>query len=403
MLDYERRQCYILLRLPVHSAVIIMRQVYLDYGATTPVDKRVLDAMLPYFRENFGNASSIHAFGRDARAAVERAREQVARVVRSQPEEIYFTSGGTESDNWALAGCAAANRDRGNHIVTVLTEHHAVLHTARHLARQGFDVTALPVNGDGVLEVETLAAALTEKTILVSVMHVNNEIGTVNDIGALGAVVRESGALFHTDAVQSFGKVPVDVNAMHIDLLSVSSHKIYGPKGVGALYIRTGTPVSKMIFGGSNERNRRAGTANVSSIVGFGAAAKICSREMEKERAALAALRTYFWERIQEAIPGVRLNGHPEKRLPGNLNVSFTGADGESVLLSLDLMGIAASSGAACEAGGIEPSHVIKALHLPPEYGDSAVRFTLGRYTSRDDIDYTVSALRDIVERIRNL
>jgi cysteine desulfurase len=380
-----------------------MRQVYLDYSATTPVDKRVLDQMAPYFRENFGNASSIHKYGRDAKEAIERARERIAQVIRCTPEELYFTSGGTEADNWALLGYALAHKDLGNHIITTNIEHHAVLHTAKFLEQNGFDVTYLPVNNEGILDIDSLKNAITDKTILVSVMHINNEIGTINSLEEIGAVVKETDSVFHTDAVQSFGKEPIDVNSMNIDLLSISSHKIYGPKGIGALYIRKGLKISKMIYGGSNERNMRPGTENVSAIVGFGAAAKICKKELAKEKETLTGLRNYFWGRLEKTIPDVRLNGHPEKRLPGNLNVSFKDADGESILLSLDLRGIAASSGAACAAGGIEVSPVLKALGLPPEYGDSAIRFTLGRYTSKNDIDYTVEVLKEIVERIRNL
>ncbi|KPK90304.1 cysteine desulfurase [bacterium SM23_31] len=378
-------------------------KVYLDYSASTPVDKRVLDAMLPYFREHFGNASSIHSYGREAKYALEQARENIAQVIRAQPEEIYFTSGGTESDNWALTGYCINNKNRGNHIVTNNAEHHAVINTCKFLEAQGFEVTYLPIEPDGTLNLNELKDAVTGRTLIVSIMHVNNEIGTVNDLKAIGKVVKEKGAVFHTDGAQSFGKVPIDVNTMNIDMLSMSSHKLYGPKGVGVLYIRKGTNIAKLMYGGGHERNRRSGTENIPAIVGFGTAAKICKREMEKESKTLIELRTYFWDKIQENIPDVRLNGQWEQRLPGNLNVSFKDADGESVLLSLDLHGIAVSAGSACESGSIKPSHVITALKMPPEYAKSAIRFTLGRWTTRSELDYTVSVLKDIIERVRSL
>ena len=378
-------------------------KVYLDYSASTPVDKRVLDAMLPYFREHFGNASSIHSYGRETKYALEQARENIAQVIRAQPEEIYFTSGGTESDNWALTGYCINNKNRGNHIVTNNAEHLAVINTCKFLEDQGFEVTYLPIEPDGTLNLNELKDAVTGRTLIVSIMHVNNEIGTVNDLKAIGKVVKGKGTVFHTDGVQSFGKVPIDVNTMNIDMLSMSSHKLYGPKGVGALYIRKGTNIAKLMYGGGHERNRRSGTENIPAIVGFGTAAKICKREMEKESKTLIELRTYFRDKIQENIPDVRLNGQWEQRLPGNLNVSFKDADGESVLLSLDLHGIAVSAGSACESGSIEPSHVITALKIPPEYAQSAIRFTLGRWTTRSELDYTVSVLKDIIERVRSL
>ncbi len=380
-----------------------MKQVYLDHGASTPVDKRVLEAMIPYFSGKFGNASSIHKYGRDAKDAMERSRERIAQVIRSSPEEIYFTSGGTESDNWALTGYASANRDKGNHIITVCIEHHAILHSCEVLTKQGFEVTYLPVDNDGVIDMQILKESFTDKTILVSVMHVNNEIGTINDLASIGAIVKENGAVLHTDAVQSFGKEPIDVNSMQIDMLTASSHKIYGPKGIGTLYVRDGLNLSKMIFGGSHERNMRAGTENVAAIAGFGTAAKLCRKDMDKERSFLNDLKEYFWDKMVNTIPDIRLNGHPENRVANNLSVSFANADAESILLSLDLRGIAVSSGAACAAGGIEPSHVIKALGLPKEFGNSALRFTLGRSTTRPDLDYTIDVLKEVVERIRSL
>jgi len=381
----------------------MMKQVYLDYGATTPIDKRVFEAMAPFFSERFGNASSIHGFGRSAKDGVERARERIAQVIRADPAEIYFTGSGTESDNWALKGYALANRGRGDHIITSAAEHHAVLETCDWLEESGYRVTRLPVDDYGFVSIDDVSEAVTDRTILISVMHVNNEIGTINDIQALGSFARSKGIAFHTDAVQSFGKIPVDVNSMNIDLLTASAHKIYGPKGTGMLYVRKGVQLAKYIHGGAHERGLRAGTENVPAIVGFGIAAKICRKEMKKEQASIRELYNYFRQRVVDEIPRVRLNGHPVQRLAGNLNVSFADADGESILLSMDLRGIAASSGAACTAGGIEPSHVIRLLKLPQEYGDSSVRFTLGRYTTRSDIDYTVDVLKEVVERIRGL
>lgn len=380
-----------------------MQKVYLDYSSTTPVDKRVLEAMNPYFRERFGNASSIHGYGREAKDALENAREQIARVIKALPEEIYFTGGGTESDNWALTGYCLENRRNGKHIVTINSEHHAVLNTCHALEQQGFDVTYLPVEPDGTIDLNKLNVALTDETLLISVMHVNNEIGTINDIENIGDVAKKNNVVFHCDAVQSFGKIPIDVTTSQVDMLSISAHKIYGPKGIGALYIRKDTPVGKLLHGGSHERNRRSGTENIAAAVGFGKAAELCSSKMEQEEKNLLKLRTYFWEQIQSKIPDVRMNGTESDRLPGNLNVSFRDADGESVLLSLDLHGIAASSGAACESGSIESSHVIEALNLSPEFTQSAIRFTLGRWTTKPEIDYTVLTLANIVERVRSL
>ena len=380
-----------------------MQRIYLDYSATTPVDKRVLNAMMPYFREKFGNASSIHETGRDAKEALENAREQIARIIRAAPSEIFFTGGGTESDNWALTGYCLNNKSKGNRIVTVNTEHHAVLNTCKFLESQGFEVTYLPVEPDGTIDCNKLNEAITSETLIVSIMHINNEIGTIHDISRIGEITKEKGVVFHSDAVQSFGKIPIDVSATPVDMLSISAHKIYGPKGIGALYIRKGTNTGKFMHGGSHERNQRSGTENVAAAVGFGEAAEICKAEMEQESKFLLELRSYFLEKLKKKIPETRLNGVEESRLPGNLNVSFKDADGESVLLSLDLHGISASSGAACESGSIEPSHVIEALNQPPEYSQSSIRFTLGRWTTRSEIDTTVSVLADIVERVRSL
>jgi cysteine desulfurase len=379
------------------------KRIYLDYGATTPVDKRVVNAMTPYFRGKFGNASSIHSFGREAKDGIEKARENIALLIKASPEEIYFTSGGTESDTWAISGYCNGKRKKGNHIVTCVAEHPAVLNTVGSLEKFGFTVTSVPLEPDGTISIDLLREACTDKTILISIMHVNNEIGTINDLGTVGTIAKEFDAVFHSDCVQSFGKIPIDVNAMNIDLLSISGHKIYGPMGVGALYIRKGIVLEKLMYGGSQERKKRSGSENVAGIVGFGAAAALCRSEMKVKSSKLYDLSEYFWKRIQDSIPDVKLNGPSESRLAGNLNVSFKDADGESLLLSLDLHGIAASSGSACESGSVEPSHVIKSLNLPLEYEQSALRFTLGRWTSRSEIDYTVKMLKDVVERVRTL
>lgn len=380
-----------------------MDPIYLDYSATTPIDKDVIDAMMPYFRGSFGNASSIHSYGREAREAMEGARDNLANLIKAQPEDIFFTSGGTEADNWAVVGFAQDNIDKGNHIVTAITEHAAVIKSCEYLESKGFNITYLEVDIEGNIDLDQLKNSITSKTILISLMHINNEIGLINDLEAIGAIAKDHGVVLHTDAVQSFGKIPIDVNKMNIGMLSASAHKIYGPKGIGILYKRSDVNLSKMIHGGSHEKNMRSGTENVSSIVGFGEAIKICINNMEQEELKIRELRNYFWELIQAKIPDTKLNGAMKNRLPGNLNVSFKDADGESVLLSLDLHGVAASSGSACAAGGIEPSHVIIALGLPPEYGQSAIRFTLGRYTTKDHIDYTVQVLIEVVDRIRSI
>ncbi|MCP4728166.1 MAG: cysteine desulfurase [bacterium] len=380
-----------------------MDQVYLDYSASTPVDKRVVEGMMPYFRNKYGNASSIHKFGRDAKSAIERSRSNISSLLKAIPEEIFFTSGGTESDNWAIIGYALKNKDKGKHIVTSVIEHPAVIKSCQYLETLGFEVTYIDVRPDGTLDMGKIEEAVRSDTIMLSFMHINNEIGNIYPLEEIGKIARNNNIVFHTDAVQGYGKILLDVNKMNIDLLSLSSHKIYGPKGVGALYIRKGIRVEKLIHGGSNERNMRSGTENTPGIVGLGKAAQICRKEMKKEAEILTGLRDYFWKRMQEDIPCARLNGLMENRLPGNLNTSFKDVDSESVLLSLDLHGIAVSSGSACSAGGIEPSPVIKALKLPPEYGDSAIRWTLGRFTTRDEIDYTMKILKEVVDRIGGL
>ncbi len=380
-----------------------MRRIYFDHNATTPVRPEVLEAMLPYFGERFGNASSVHTFGREARRALEDAREKVAKAINAQPSEIVFTSGGTEADNTAIKGIAHLLRDKGRHIVTSQVEHKAVLETCKYLDKEGFEVTYVPVDSTGMVHPEAVEEALREDTVLVSIMHANNEVGTINPIAKIGEICHSRGILFHTDAVQSFCKVPIDVQAMHIDLASFSAHKIYGPKGVGALYVRRGVRFTQLLHGGEHERKRRAGTENVAGIVGFGRAVELAMAERDEENRRLISLRDRLWRGIQEKVERVRLNGHPTERLPGTLNVSFEGVEGESVLLSLDMKGVAASSGSACTSGSLSPSHVLEAMGVPPELAQSAVRFSLGRSNTEEDIDYTVEILPGIVQRLREM
>lgn len=379
-----------------------VRRVYLDHAATTPVRAEVAEAMLRYMVTDFGNASSIHSFGRAAKEATEKARAQLAHLIGARPEEIVFTSGGTEADNMALRGAAAANAQRGRHIITSRIEHHAVLHTCEQLEKEGLaEVTYLPVDGQALVCPDDVARAIRPDTVLVSIMFANNEVGTIEPIGEIGRICRERGVLFHTDAVQAFGAVPINVDELGIDLLSASSHKIYGPKGIGLLYIRKGTKVRPLIFGGSQERNRRAGTSNVPGAVGFGLAAELAEREMPERMRRLTALRDRLIRGILDRIEFTRLNGHPTQRLPNNVNVSFQYVEGESILLSLDMKGIAASSGSACTSGSLEPSHVLLAMGIPPEITHGSVRMTLGIENTEQDVDYVLETLPPIVERLR--
>lgn len=380
------------------------RSIYLDHAATTCVRPEVLEAMLPYFQDKFGNASSVHGFGREARSAVDRAREQVAKAIGASPKEIYFTSGGTESDNLAIKGIARAYAEKkGKHIITSAIEHHAVLHTCDVLEAEGFEITRLPVDSMGIVRLEDLKAAIREDTVLITIMFANNEIGSVQPIEQIGAIAKEHGVLFHTDAVQAMGAETIDVQAMHIDALSMSGHKVYGPKGVGALYVRQGVQFQPQIVGGSHERNHRAGTENVPGIVGLGRALELAYEGLDAYRAHCIALRDHMIERIREEFEYVRLNGHPTKRLPGNVNFSFEYIEGESLLLMLDMRGIAASSGSACTSGSLDPSHVLLAIGLPHEIAHGSLRMTLGRCTTMEDIDYVVDSLKSIVERLREM
>lgn len=380
-----------------------MQRIYLDHSATTPVRPEVAEIMMEYMTEKFGNPSSVHSFGREAKEALEKARSQVAGLIKAQPEEITFTSGGTEADNLAIIGAAFQYADKGQHIITSAVEHHAVLHTCEHLERIGFEVTVLPVDEYGIIRVEDLRQAIRDDTILISIMHANNEVGSIQPVAEIGRLAKEKGILFHTDAVQSLGKIPVDVNEMNIDLLSGSGHKIYGPKGIGFLYIRKGVRLSPLNFGGSQEKKIRPGTENLPGIVGLGKAAELAAQEMDTEMPRMTKLRDKLIKGIQERIPDVRLNGHPTLRIPTNVNVSFEFVEGESLLLSLDMKGIAASSGSACTSGSLDPSHVLLAMGICKEVAHGSVRMTLGRDNTEEEIDYVLDVLPEIVERLREM
>lgn len=375
-------------------------RVYADHGATTPVDPAVAQAMLPYFSEAFGNPGSIHAWGQQAREAVDRAREIVARALGARPAEIVFTGGATEADNFAVVGAALAGEPRGRHIVTTQVEHHAVLEPCRFLETRGFEVTYLPVDRTGRVDPADIRRALRDDTILVSVMHANNEIGTLQPVGEIAEAARARGIVVHTDAAQTAGILSTDVDRLGVDLLSVSAHKRYGPKGVGALYVRKGTPLARVQHGGAQERGRRGGTENVPGIVGFGEAMRIAAGMMAEEAGRLAALRDRLAAGLAR-IEGAHLNGHPVERLPGTVSVSFEGADSEALLMALDLAGVAASSGSACTSGSLEPSHVLRAIGLPPEVAKGTLRLSLGRTTTDADVAYLLEVMPPIVARLR--
>jgi cysteine desulfurase len=377
------------------------RSVYLDHNASTPVHPEVLQAMLPYFSERFGNASSVHGFGREAREGLETAREQIAGFLRVSKDEIVFTSGGTESDNLGIKGIAAARRS--GHIVTSQIEHHAVLRTCETLETQGFTVTYLPVDEYGMVRPEDLEKAMRPDTILVSLMHANSEVGTLQPMSELGKITRGHGVPLHVDAVQTFGKVPIDVDGFGIDLLSFSGHKIYGPKGVAGLYIRKGTRMAAVQHGGDHERRRRAGTENVAGLVGFGKAVEVRGREMVGEAVRLTGLRDRLWEGIRARVDEVRLNGHPTLRLPGTCNMCFRNVESESIVLGLDLKGIASSAGSACTSGSVEPSYVLVAMGLPLDWAMGSVRCSLGRSTTAEDIDYVIDSVVPLTAKLRAL
>jgi cysteine desulfurase len=377
------------------------RRVYLDHNASTPVHPEVLEAMLPYFSERYGNPSSIHGFGRAAREGMDVARERVASFLKAGKDEIVFTSGGTESDNMAIKGVAAA-RGRG-HIITSAVEHHAVLRTCSALEAQGFAVTVLPVDGYGMVDPDDVRRAIRPDTILVTIMHANSEVGTIQPVGAIGRITRERGIPFHVDGVQTFGKIPVDLDALGIDLFSFSSHKIYGPKGAAGLYIRKGTKMVSVQHGGEHERRRRAGTENVPGIVGLGKAVEVRARDMAEEEPRVRALRDRLWEGLRARVPEVRLNGHPTERLPGTCNVCFRHIESESIVLGLDLKGIGVSAGSACTAGNVEPSHVLVAMGVPLDWAMGTVRCSLGRSTTAEDIDYVLDSVEPLAGKLRSL
>lgn len=379
-----------------------MQRIYLDHNATTPVDEEVLEAMAPFVQKQFGNPSSLHHWGREARRAVEQAREEVALLIGAEdPAEIFFTSGGSEADNLALKGVAFPYWKQGKQIITSQVEHPAVLSTCRLLETYGYRVTYLPVDRYGQVDPADLEAALTPETILVSIMHANNEVGTIQPVAELATLAKEKGVLFHTDAVQSVGKIPVDVKALGVDLLSLSGHKLYAPKGIGALYVRKGTPLWPLISGGHQEEGLRAGTENVAGIVALGKACAIARRVMKQEGERLARLRDRLQEGICTTIPGVSLNGHPTQRLPTTVNLSFHGVEGEALLIHLDLQGVAVSTGSACSSGRLEPSHVLEAMGLTPEESKSAIRFSLGRGNTEEEITSVLDLLPPIVEQLR--
>ncbi len=378
-----------------------MKKIYLDNAATTALSPGVLEAMMPYLTQIYGNASSPHSFGQEARRGVEAAREKVAAALGADPAEIIFTGCGTESDNTALFGVAEKYKTKGNHIITTNVEHHAILHACDALARKGYDITYLPVDEYGLVTPEQVAAAITDKTILVSIMFANNEVGTIMPIPEIAKVCREKGVLFHTDAVQAVGHVPIDVKAMGIDMLSLSAHKFHGPKGVGALYLKKGIRLPSFIVGGEQEKGRRAGTENVTGIVGLGAAIELAVAGMTESAAHMTLLRDKLIEGILATIPEVKLNGHPTRRLPNNANVSIKFIEGESILLMLDMNGIAASSGSACTSGSLDPSHVLLAMGLTHEVAHGSVRLTLSDDTTEEEIDYVLKTLPEVADKLR--
>jgi len=383
--------------------IMSIKSVYLDHAATTPVDREVVAAMLPYFTEEYGNAASLHSFGQTARQAVEEARQRIASFIGARAEEIIFTGGGTESDNLALKGVASVLAAKGRHIITSVVEHHAISETCGFLAQEGFRITYLPVDQYGLVDPDDVRKAITDETIIISIMHANNEIGTIQPIAEIGRIAKDRGICFHTDAVQTLGHLPLNVNDLNIDLLSASAHKLYGPKGVGLLYVRRGTRINPILHGGEQERKRRPSTQNVPGIVGFGKAVEMAKARMQEEGEAITRLRNRFIGEVMDKIEDCRLNGHPELRLPNNANVSIEFAEGESLILSLDMEGIACSTGSACSSASLEPSHVLLAIGCTHELAHGSIRFSLGRSTSEEDIDYVMDILPRVVKRLRNM
>ncbi|MCI5494345.1 MAG: cysteine desulfurase NifS [Lachnospiraceae bacterium] len=377
--------------------------IYLDNAATTKTAPEVVEAMLPYFTEYYGNASTVYAFGEESKKAVTKGRDTIANALGAKPEEIYFTAGGSESDNWALKATADAYQSKGKHIITSKIEHHAILHTCDYLEQHGFEITYLDVDENGLISLEDLEAAIRPDTILISIMFANNEIGTIEPVAEIGRIAHEHGVLFHTDAVQAFGQVPINVDEMNIDMLSSSGHKLNGPKGIGFLYIRKGIKIRSFIHGGAQERKRRAGTENVPGIVGFGKAVELAVANMKERTDKEIELRDYLIGRIEKEIPYVKVNGDRVKRLPNNVNVCFRFVEGESLLIMLDMKGICASSGSACTSGSLDPSHVLLAIGLPHEIAHGSLRLTLGADTTKEDVDTTVDELKKIVAHLREM
>ncbi len=380
-----------------------MRQVYMDYSATTPVKEEVFQEMLPYFTEMYGNPSSLYTIGLEAKEAITGARAKLAGLIGADPAEVTFTGSGTESDNWALKGIAEAQAKKGNHIITSKIEHHAILHSCEWLEKHGYEVTYVDVDPEGFVDVEEIRKAITDRTILISIMMVNNEVGTVQPIKEIAQLAKDHGIIMHTDAVQGLGNIPIDVKDLGVDLMSMSAHKIYGPKGVGAMYIRRGIRIPSFIHGGAQENRRRASTENLAGIVGFGKAAELAEKNLEKHMRECSALRDYFIEEILTGIPHTSVNGSREKRHPGNANITFEYIEGESILLLLDYMGVAVSTGSACSSKSLEPSHVLTALGVPVEKIHGSVRFTVGDFTTKEDIDYVVECLEKVVARLREI
>jgi len=379
------------------------KKIYVDHNATTPLDPRVLDEMLPFLRDDWGNPSSVHWAARGPKAALDQAREQVAALLNAAPLEIVFNSTGTEGDNHAIKGTALARKKKGNHIITTVVEHPAVMNTCKYLEKEGFEVTYLKVDSLGMLDLDELRAAIRPETILITIMYANNETGVIFPIPEIGEIAREKGITFHTDAVQAVGKIPIDVKTLKVDLLTLSGHKLYGPKGTGALFVRRGVRLVPLLHGGHQERNRRGGTENVAGLVGLGKACDIARETMDESVARMKALRDRLEKGLMEKIPDIKINGDPEKRLPNTANISFEYVEGESLLLNLDMRGVAASSGSACTSGSLEPSHVLLAMSLSHEMSHGSVRFSLGRHNTEEEIDYIVEIMPPIVERMRSM
>lgn len=380
-----------------------MENIYFDNAATTKLDEEVLQEMIPYLKENYGNASSIYKLGRESRKAVEESREKIARILNCKSNEIYFTAGGSESDNTAIKGIARANKKKGNHIITSKIEHPAILETCKQLEKEGFEVSYISVDENGIINLEELKKTIKPATVLITIMFANNEIGTIQPIEKIGEIAKENNIYFHTDAVQAVGSVKIDVKKLNIDSLSLSGHKFYGPKGIGALYVRTGVNFEKFVDGGHQERNKRAGTENVAGIVGIGKAIELAYNNLDEHNSMIKELRDYYVEQVKDKIPYIKINGDMEKRLSGNSNISFRFIEGEGLLLNLDLKGICASSGSACTSGSLDPSHVLLAIGLPHEIAHGSLRISIGKYNNKKEIEYLVKSLVEIVNRLREM